>query len=100
VPGLLIGCHSPSGTSRRVFVPGADADRYCRTRRRRRIRQLFAEGRVGREPLAFESERELTLGGPHFYGTANSNQMLMEVMGLHRPGQCVSCRPTALAPMR
>ena len=52
-----------------------------------RIRQLFAEGKAGREEL-LESEAGSyhAAGTCTFYGTANSNQMLMEVMGLHLPG--------------
>ena len=52
-----------------------------------RIRKLFAEGKVGREAL-LESEAGSyhAAGTCTFYGTANSNQMLMEVMGLHLPG--------------
>ena len=52
-----------------------------------RIRQLFAEGKVGRDAL-LESEAQSyhSPGTCTFYGTANSNQMLMEVMGLHLPG--------------
>ena len=59
-----------------------------------RIRQLYAEGKAGREAL-LESEAGSyhSAGTCTFYGTANSNQMLMEVMGLHLPG-APSCRPT------
>ena len=52
-----------------------------------KIRQLHAEGKVGREAL-LEAEAQ-SYHGPGtctFYGTANSNQMLMEIMGLHLPG--------------
>src|SRR5690606_9832838 len=52
-----------------------------------RVRQLFAEGKVGRkELLAAESASYHSAGTCTFYGTANSNQMLMEIMGLHLPG--------------
>jgi hypothetical protein len=52
-----------------------------------RVRQLFAEGKVGREALLkAEAESYHSQGTCTFYGTANSNQMLMEVMGLHLPG--------------
>jgi phosphogluconate dehydratase len=52
-----------------------------------RIRQLFAEGKVGREALLeAESQSYHSAGTCTFYGTANSNQMLMEIMGLHVPG--------------
>ena len=51
------------------------------------MRQLFAEGKVGRDAL-LESEAQSyhSAGTCTFYGTANSNQVLMEVMGLHLPG--------------
>jgi hypothetical protein len=52
-----------------------------------RIRQLYAEGKVGRaELLEAESKSYHGPGTCTFYGTANSNQMLMEIMGLHMPG--------------
>ena len=52
-----------------------------------RVRQLYAEGKVGRkELLAAESQSYHSAGTCTFYGTANSNQMLMEIMGLHLPG--------------
>src|ERR1700704_1163297 len=52
-----------------------------------RIRQLYAEGKVGRDQLLeTEAGSYHTAGTCTFYGTANSNQMLMEVMGLHMPG--------------
>src|SRR3546814_2695012 len=52
-----------------------------------RIRQLYAEGKVGRdELLEAESQSYHSPGTCTFYGTANSNQMLMEIMGLHLPG--------------
>jgi phosphogluconate dehydratase len=52
-----------------------------------RIRQLFTEGKVGRDALLeSESQSYHSAGTCTFYGTANSNQMLMEVMGLHLPG--------------
>ena len=52
-----------------------------------RIRQLYAEGKVGRkELLEAESASYHAPGTCTFYGTANSNQMLMEIMGLHLPG--------------
>ena len=52
-----------------------------------KIRQLFAEGKVGREELlAVESASYHAPGTCTFYGTANTNQMLMEIMGLQLPG--------------
>jgi phosphogluconate dehydratase len=54
---------------------------------KQRVRQLYAEGRIGREELLeAESQSYHSAGTCTFYGTANSNQMMMEVMGLHMPG--------------
>jgi phosphogluconate dehydratase len=86
VPGLLIGAlafgHLPV-----IFVPGGPMASGLPNKEKSRIRQLHAEGKVGRDAL-LESEAQ-SYHGPGtctFYGTANSNQMLMEVMGLHLPG--------------
>lgn len=86
VPGLLIGAlsfgHLPS-----VFVPAGPMPSGLANPEKSRIRQLYAEGKVGRaELLAAEAASYHTAGTCTFYGTANSNQMLMEVMGLHVPG--------------
>lgn len=86
VPGLLIGAltfgHLPV-----IFVPGGPMSSGIPNKEKARIRQLFAEGKVDREAL-LESEAQSyhSVGTCTFYGTANSNQMLMEVMGLHLPG--------------
>ena len=86
VPGLLIGAlhfgHLPV-----VFVPGGPMPSGISNAEKARTRQLFAEGKVGRDAL-LESEAQSyhSPGTCTFYGTANSNQMLMEVMGLHLPG--------------
>jgi phosphogluconate dehydratase len=86
VPGLLIGAlafgHLPT-----VFVPAGPMPSGMPNKEKARIRQLFAEGKVGRDAL-LESEcgSYHSAGTCTFYGTANSNQMLMEVMGLHMPG--------------
>ena len=86
VPGLLIGALS-FGHLPTVFVPAGPMPTGMPNKEKARIRQLFAEGKVGRDAL-FESECDSyhSAGTCTFYGTANSNQMLMEVMGLHMPG--------------
>lgn len=86
VPGLLIGAlqfgHLPG-----IFVPAGPMPSGLPNKEKVRIRQLFAEGKIGREELLkAESESYHSPGTCTFYGTANSNQMLMEVMGLHLPG--------------
>ena len=86
VPGLLIGAlafgHLPT-----IFVPAGPMPSGIANKEKARTRQLFAEGKVGRDAL-LESEAGSyhSAGTCTFYGTANSNQMLMEVMGLHMPG--------------
>jgi len=86
VPGLLIGAltfgHLPT-----LFVPGGPMPSGVANQDKARIRKLYAEGKVGRaELLESESGSYHSAGTCTFYGTANSNQMLMEVMGLHLPG--------------
>jgi len=86
VPGLLMGAlrfgHLPA-----VFVPSGPMPSGIANKEKQRVRQLFAEGKASRGEL-LDSE----LGSYHspgtctFYGTANSNQMMMEMMGLHIPG--------------
>jgi phosphogluconate dehydratase len=86
VPGLVMGTlafgHLPV-----IFVPGGPMPSGVPNKEKARIRQLYAEGKVGRDAL-LESEAGSyhSAGTCTFYGTANSNQMLMEVMGLHIPG--------------
>ncbi len=86
VPGMLMGAlafgHLPV-----IFVPGGPMPSGVPNKEKARVRQLYAEGKVGRDQL-LESEAGSyhTAGTCTFYGTANSNQMLMEVMGLHMPG--------------
>ena len=86
VPGLLIGALS-FGHLPAVFVPAGPMPSGVPNKEKARIRQLFAEGKAGRDEL-LESEAGSyhSAGTCTFYGTANSNQMLMEVMGLHLPG--------------
>ena len=86
VPGLVIGAlafgHLPA-----VFVPAGPMTSGMPNDEKAKIRQLYAEGKVGRDEL-LEAEAK-SYHGPGtctFYGTANSNQMLMEIMGLHMPG--------------
>lgn len=86
VPGLLIAAltfgHLPA-----VFVPAGPMTSGIPNDEKARIRQLYAEGKVGRaELLEAESRSYHGPGTCTFYGTANSNQMLMEIMGLHTPG--------------
>jgi phosphogluconate dehydratase len=86
VPGLLMAAlcfgHLPA-----IFIPAGPMTSGMPNDEKAQIRQQFAEGKIGREELL---EAELrSYHGPGtctFYGTANSNQMLMEVMGLHLPG--------------
>jgi phosphogluconate dehydratase len=86
VPGLLMGA-LPFGHLPVIFVPGGPMPSGVPNKEKARIRQLYAEGSVGRdELLASEAGSYHTAGTCTFYGTANSNQMLMEVMGLHLPG--------------
>mgnify|MGYP000095973468 CR=1 FL=1 len=86
VPGLLIGAlrfgHLPA-----ILVPAGPMPSGLPNKEKQRIRQLFAEGKASRaELLEAESASYHSPGTCTFYGTANSNQMMMEVMGLHMPG--------------
>ena len=86
VPGLLIGALS-FGHLPAIFVPAGPMPSGLPNPEKVRIRQLYAEGKVGRdELLKAESASYHSPGTCTFYGTANSNQMLMEFMGLHLPG--------------
>ncbi len=86
VPGLLMGAlrfgHLPM-----VLIPGGPMPTGLPNKAKAAVREKFAEGLVGREELL-----EAEIGAYHskgtctFYGTANTNQMMMEVMGLHMPG--------------
>ena len=86
VPGLVIGAlafgHLPA-----VFIPAGPMPSGIPNDEKSKVRQLYAEGKVGRaELLEAESKSYHSPGTCTFYGTANSNQMLMEIMGLHLPG--------------
>jgi phosphogluconate dehydratase len=86
VPGLLIGALS-FGHLPVIFAPAGPMTTGLGNREKAAVRQQFAEGKVGRDTLlAAESGAYHGRGTCTFYGTANSNQMLMEVMGLHVPG--------------
>ena len=86
VPGLLLGAlrfgHLPV-----AFVPSGPMPSGLPNSEKVRVRQLYAEGRVDREQLlAAESASYHSPGTCTFYGTANTNQMLLEAMGLQLPG--------------
>jgi phosphogluconate dehydratase len=86
VPGLLMAAlrfgHLPS-----IFVPSGPMPSGLPNREKARIRQLAAEGKASQaDLLEAEAQSYHAPGTCTFYGTANSNQMLMEVMGLHVPG--------------
>jgi len=86
VPGLLIGAlrfgHLPA-----ILVPAGPMPSGLANKEKQRVRQLFAEGKASREALLeAEAASYHGAGTCTFYGTANSNQMMMEVMGLHVPG--------------
>ena len=85
VPGLLIGALS-FGHLPAIFVPAGPMTSGISNDEKAKTRQLFAEGKVGRDAL-LESEMASyhSPGTCTFYGTANSNQMMMEMMGLHMP---------------
>lgn len=86
VPGLLIGAlhfgHLPT-----VFVPAGPMSSGLSNNEKSRVREQYAQGQVGRDKLLeAESAAYHGPGTCTFYGTANSNQMLLEAMGLHVPG--------------
>jgi phosphogluconate dehydratase len=86
VPGLLIGAlrfgHLPT-----ILIPAGPMPSGLANKEKQRVRQLYAEGKATRdELLEAESASYHGAGTCTFYGTANSNQMMMEVMGLHVPG--------------
>jgi len=85
VPGLLIGAlrfgHLPT-----IFVPGGPMPTGIPNKEKQRVRQLYAEGKATRaELLESEMASYHSPGTCTFFGTANSNQMMMEMMGLHIP---------------
>ncbi len=85
VPGLLIGAlrfgHLPM-----LLVPGGPMPSGLPNKEKQRVRQLYAEGKAGHDELLEAESRSYHAPGTcTFYGTANSNQMMMELMGLHVP---------------
>ncbi|MBU0719796.1 phosphogluconate dehydratase [bacterium] len=96
VPGMFIGAmqfgHLPT-----VFAPAGPMESGISNSQKAKIRQEYAKGKVGREELLkAESASYHSSGTCTFYGTANSNQMLMEIMGLHLPGGSFVNANTAL----
>ncbi len=86
VPGLLLASLS-FGHLPTVFVPAGPMPSGLPNKEKARVRQLFAQGKVGRdELLKAESASYHSAGTCTFYGTANSNQLVVEMMGLHLPG--------------
>ncbi|MBB6251340.1 phosphogluconate dehydratase [Nitrospirillum iridis] len=86
VPGLLIGALS-FGHLPAIFVPAGPMPSGLSNPEKAKVRQLYAEGKATRDDLLeAESKSYHSPGTCTFYGTANSNQMLMEIMGLHLPG--------------
>ena len=86
VPGLLIGAlrfgHLPA-----IFIPSGPMPSGIANKAKQKVRQLYAEGKASRAKLLeSESASYHSPGTCTFYGTANSNQMMMELMGLHMPG--------------
>jgi len=86
VPGLLIGALS-FGQLPAIFVPSGPMPSGISNEEKSKVRQAYAEGKANRaELLEAEARSYHSAGTCTFYGTANSNQMLMEIMGLHLPG--------------
>ena len=86
VPGLVIGAlrfgHMPA-----IFIPSGPMPTGIANKEKQKVRQLYAQGQVGREELlASEMGSYHSPGTCTFFGTANSNQMMMEMMGLQLPG--------------
>lgn len=86
VPGLMMAALS-FGHLPFVFVPAGPMPSGIPNKEKARVRQLYAEGKVGKEELLdSESASYHSAGTCTFYGTANSNQLVVEIMGLHLPG--------------
>jgi phosphogluconate dehydratase len=96
VPGLLIGAlrfgHLPQ-----ILIPAGPMPSGLANKEKQRVRQLYAEGKASRdELLEAEAASYHGAGTCTFYGTANSNQMMMELMGLHIPGSAFTNPGTKL----
>ncbi len=96
VPGLFMGAlafgHLPT-----IFVPAGPMSTGLANSEKAKVRQLFAQGKVDRaELLKAEGQAYHGPGTCTFYGTANSNQMLMEFMGVHLPGAAFEPPGTAM----
>ncbi|MFC4654328.1 MULTISPECIES: phosphogluconate dehydratase [Rheinheimera] len=86
VPGLMMAALS-FGHLPFVFVPAGPMPSGIPNKEKARVRQLYAEGKVGKDELLdSESASYHSAGTCTFYGTANSNQLVVEIMGLHLPG--------------
>ena len=86
VPGLLMGVLT-FGYLPAMFIPAGPMESGLPNKEKVRIRQLFAEGKIGREELLqAESDSYHSAGTCTFYGTANSNQVVLEALGLQLPG--------------
>lgn len=86
VPGLFMAAMS-FGHLPTLFVPAGPMPSGLPNKEKVRVRQLYAEGKLGRDALLeAEAASYHAPGTCTFYGTANSNQMVIEVMGLHLPG--------------
>ncbi|MBK6411960.1 phosphogluconate dehydratase [Sphingopyxis sp.] len=96
VPGLLIGAlrfgHLPQ-----ILIPAGPMPSGLANKEKQRVRQLYAEGKATRDELLdAEAASYHGAGTCTFYGTANSNQMMMELMGLHIPGSAFTNPGTKL----
>jgi phosphogluconate dehydratase len=86
VPGLIMGVLT-FGYLPAVFIPAGPMESGLPNKEKVRIRQMFAEGKIGREELLqAESDSYHSAGTCTFYGTANSNQVVLEALGLQLPG--------------
>jgi phosphogluconate dehydratase len=96
VPGLLIGALS-FGHLPAAFVPSGPMPSGIPNEQKSKVRQAYADGKASKaELLEAEAASYHTAGTCTFYGTANSNQMLMEIMGLHLPGASFTAPDTLL----